>query len=147
MSHSIESRVPFLDNDLVDLSMKIPAKFKINNINKVINFDENNTYKERYIESSDGKAILRKSFENILPSEVTQYKKQGFSSPEQSWFKNDRKDFMFNILNNKNSLLFEIVDNEFAKTKLDAHIAGKANHRLFIWSLISLDSWLNNYWS
>lgn len=146
MSHSVESRVPFLDNDLVNLAMKIPAKYKINNIKNIINFDENNTYKERYIESSDGKAILRESFENILPLEITQYKKQGFSSPEQSWFKNDRKEFMYDILNDKDSMLFEVINKKYVETKLDEHLSGKVNNRLFIWSLISLDSWLKSYW-
>ena len=41
MAHSLETRVPFLDNDLVDFAQKIPVKFKIKKINKINKIDEN----------------------------------------------------------------------------------------------------------
>ena len=41
MAHSLETRVPFLDNDLVDFAMKTPVKYKLGNIKNVIKMDEN----------------------------------------------------------------------------------------------------------
>ena len=41
MAHSLESRVPFLDNDLVDFSMTIPLKYKLSNLGEVIRVNEN----------------------------------------------------------------------------------------------------------
>ena len=41
MAHSLETRVPFMDNDLVDFAMKCPIDLKLNNIKNVINIDEN----------------------------------------------------------------------------------------------------------
>ena len=41
MAHSLENRVPFLDNDLVDFAMNCPVNLKINNLSKVLNVKEN----------------------------------------------------------------------------------------------------------
>lgn len=52
MAHGLESRVPFLDNDLVDFAMRLPAKVKLGNLSEVIRLNENepggkNSYYER----------------------------------------------------------------------------------------------------
>jgi asparagine synthase (glutamine-hydrolysing) len=41
MAHSLESRVPFLDNDLVDFAMRVPAHLKLNNLAEAVRIDEN----------------------------------------------------------------------------------------------------------
>ena len=41
MAHSLETRVPFLDNDLVDFAMQCPVDLKVNNLKEVIKLDEN----------------------------------------------------------------------------------------------------------
>jgi len=41
MAHSLETRVPFMDNDLVDFAMSLPVKFKLGNLREVIRADEN----------------------------------------------------------------------------------------------------------
>ena len=43
MAHSLESRVPFMDNDLVDFAMQCPVELKLNNLGKVIRINENET--------------------------------------------------------------------------------------------------------
>ena len=60
MAHSIETRVPFLDNELVNFSQKIPVKYKLGNLEKVIKMDENEIRK--IIKTNDGKNILRKVY-------------------------------------------------------------------------------------
>lgn len=41
MAHSLETRVPFLDNDLVDFAMQVPIRLKLRNLNKVLRLNEN----------------------------------------------------------------------------------------------------------
>ena len=60
MAHTVETRQPFLDNDLVDFALTLPNEFK------------------------QGKRILKDAFSDILPIEVRTAKKQGWSSPD--WF-------------------------------------------------------------
>ena len=63
MAHSIEGRVPFLDLDLLKLSQSIPTELKL--------FQND---KGRVIE----KWILRKAFEDLLPSEIVWREKEQF---------------------------------------------------------------------
>lgn len=143
MSHGIESRVPFMDNDLVDLAMKIPAKYKIKNLQSVIRLDENETAKSKkyYIQSHDGKNILRKALGELLPKEVTELKKQGFSSPDESWMRGSRQDYIESILNNEQ--LSKVFKMNFFKTKFKEHVNHEHNNRLLLWSLVSINSFFN----
>lgn len=142
MSHGIESRVPFMDNDLVDLAMKMPAKYKIKNLQNVIRLDENETAKSKkyYIQSHDGKNILRKALSELLPEAVIDLKKQGFSSPDESWMRGSRQHYIESILQNKQ--LGEIFKMSYFHDKFNEHISHQANNRLLLWSLVSINSFL-----
>ncbi len=144
MSHGVESRVPFMDNDLVELAQRIPAKYKIKNLNSVIKLDENETAKSKkyYIQSHDGKNILRKALSELLPKEVVELKKQGFSAPDESWMRGSRKEYIENILNN--SSLETIFNMKYFKAKFEEHVEHKQNNRLLLWSLVSMNSFLKN---
>jgi asparagine synthase (glutamine-hydrolysing) len=71
MIHSIESRFPFLDEDIVKFSMNLPNKFKISRINNFYN------YKHPFLMD---KAIVRKLADRELPKSLTRKKKNGFPS-------------------------------------------------------------------
>ena len=124
MCHGIENRVPFLDNNLVDFAMTCPADLKIKNF-----------YNNR------GKYILRKMLKKNLPKEIYTNRKQGFSGPDNSWFKNQNKNFVKKILNEKNTI-FNIIDKNEVNKILENHFNNKANNRLIIWSLIYFNEWL-----
>ncbi|TLP37787.1 asparagine synthase (glutamine-hydrolyzing) [Arcobacter arenosus] len=144
MSHGVESRVPFMDNDLVELAQKIPAKYKIKNLSNVIRLDENETAKSKkyYIQSHDGKNILRKALSKLLPKEVVELKKQGFSAPDESWMRDSRKEYIENILGNSD--LEKIFNMDYFKNKFDEHLNHKQNNRLLLWSLVSINSFFIN---
>jgi asparagine synthase (glutamine-hydrolysing) len=147
MAHSLECRVPFMDNDLVDFAMKCPLKFKLNNLNKVLRLDENefsnkqNTY---FKKTNDGKQILRDSMKKILSKEILELEKQGFSAPDASWFKGESIDFVKKIIFNDNSKILSYFDNKMLNILTNKHFDGTENKRLLIWSLISFEYYLNN---
>ena len=143
MAHSIETRLPFLDNDLVDFAQKIPIKYKLKNIGDIIKMDENEIRKTN--KTNDGKIILRKSMQKYISENISKAVKQGFSSPDQSWFKGESMDFVKrNILQN-NSNINQYMDQKVIKKLVDEHLSGKKNRRLFIWSLLNFNMWLNIY--
>jgi asparagine synthase (glutamine-hydrolysing) len=144
MSHGIESRVPFMDNDLVELAQKIPAKYKIKNLKSVIKLDENETAKSKkyFIQSNDGKNILRKALSELLPQEVIELKKQGFSAPDESWMRGSRKAYIEDIL--EDSDLEKIFNMNYFKDKFNEHVKQKENNRLLLWSLVSINSFMKN---
>jgi asparagine synthase (glutamine-hydrolysing) len=143
MCHSVETRVPFLDNDLVDFAQKIPIKYKLKNLNKVIKMDENEVGKLRKM--NDGKMILRKSMSKYLPENIHKAIKQGFSSPDQSWFKGDSIEFVKKKLLKNTANIYKYIDKGTAQKLVNEHLAGKKNRRLFIWSLLNFETWLDIY--
>ena len=140
MAHSIETRIPFLDNDLVDFAQKIPIKYKLKNIDAVIKMDESKI-KKVY----DGKMILRKSMKKYLPENISKAMKQGFSSPDQSWFKGESLDFVKRKILNKNLNINKYMNQKVIKKLVDEHLGGKKNRRLFIWSLLYFQEMLSGW--
>ncbi|HSA33048.1 MAG TPA: asparagine synthase (glutamine-hydrolyzing) [bacterium] len=116
MMVSLEVRAPFLDIELVDFVRRIPARFKLRR--------------------GTTKYLLKKALEPLLPREILHRKKKGFGIPVGAWLK-------------KRTLV--VTQEEMARTGLnmsfmnhlyDDHVAGRADHRLFLWNLKMLGSWL-----
>lgn len=146
MSHSLETRVPFMDNDLVDFSMKCPVSMKIGNLNQVTKINENtfgNKQSSIFQKSSEGKQILRDVMEKYIPQEITRSAKQGFSSPDSSWFKGDSIDYVREELKNKNSKIYDFLDYKETNRLLDEHLNGTKNRRLLVWSLLNVNEYMD----
>lgn len=120
-ANSLESRVPFLDDDLVELARKLPAKYKYKN--------------------GQGKYLLRKSLNYLLPKEIVKKKKQGFSTPDGSWYRGPSIDYIKSTLLDKKAINRGYFNPEHIKRILKEHSLGKINHRLLIWSLLSFEWW------
>ncbi len=143
MAHSIETRLPFLDNDLVDFSQKIPVNLKINKFEKNYKIDENEINK--VAKTNDGKLIFRKSMKKYIPKTLFSSTKQGFSSPDKSWFMNESLNLVRKKLLDSNSKIYQYLDYNSTKKLINQHIDGKQNRRLLIWSLLNFESWKNIY--
>jgi asparagine synthase (glutamine-hydrolysing) len=147
MAHSLETRVPFLDNDLVDFAMKLPTSMKLGNLTEVVREDENQLGKSRkhFQKTRDGKLILRKLMRRYIPEEVADAVKQGFSAPDASWFKGESIDYVNRVVDDPKSRIYEFMDPKAVHKLVDAHMSGAENKRLLIWSLLSLESWANAF--
>lgn len=143
MAHSLETRVPFLDNDLVDFAQKIPVKFKLGNLNKVIKMDENEIGKMQ--KTNDGKVILRKAMSKYIPEDIHKAVKQGFSSPDNSWFKGESIDFVKAKLLNSDANIYKYMNKDATQKLINEHLEGKQNRRLFVWSLLNFEDWNKIY--
>ena len=147
MAHSLETRVPFLDNDLVDFAMQIPVSLKLGQIEEVMRINENEPGKlKKYFEKTrDGKLILRKVMEKYIPKEITDAVKQGFSAPDASWFKGESIDYVRRKLFNGKARIYEFLDRDSVHGLVNEHLAGQQNRRLLIWSLLNVESWCDQY--
>ncbi|RAP27581.1 asparagine synthase (glutamine-hydrolyzing) [Candidatus Marinamargulisbacteria bacterium SCGC AG-333-B06] len=142
MAHSLETRIPFLDNDLVDFSMKLPVKYKLGNLTKVVALNENmpgSKTQAYFKKTQDGKLLLRKAMERYIPKEVTELQKQGFSAPDQSWFKKDSFSYIYRSIYNPKSKLYDLFDYDAVTKLTNEHINGEQNRRLLIWGLLNID--------
>ena len=144
MAHGLETRVPFMDNDLVDYAMRCPVSLKLNNLSNVVNVDENDLSKaHKYFQkTSDGKQILRDMMSKYVPREITQAPKQGFSSPDSSWFKGDSVEFVRDQLFDRNATIYSVLDYKNTCTIIEKHLNGDENRRLLIWSLLNVSEYL-----
>jgi asparagine synthase (glutamine-hydrolysing) len=145
MAHSLESRVPFMDNDLVDFAMQCPVGLKLNNLAEVLKINENepgNKQGQFFQKTNDGKQILRNMMARHIPEETTRAEKQGFSSPDASWFKGESIEFVKRALLNRNALIYNVLDRSAVMHLVEQHLNGQQNRRLLIWSLLNIEVWL-----
>ena len=147
MAHSLETRVPLLDNDLVDLACQTPVRYKIANLHNWKAFNENTPRPGKIgLERTDvGKDILRKTMGRIIPKSITQAKKQGFSGPDESWFRGSSEKYMRDLLLSDKARINEYLNPEYVRQVIETHSSGAENKRLLIWSLLSFEWWLKQF--
>lgn len=87
LAHGLESRPPFLDHRLVELSSQINPRLKLR--------------------GTVGKYILKEAFSNCLPQEIINRKKQGFGVPLIHYLQNELQDLVQSkVLNYKENRFF-----------------------------------------
>ena len=124
MAHSIESRVPFLDYRLVQLGI--------------------NLHPDHLIYKKVSRPLYRKALENSLPAEIINRKiKQGFPTPFAKWTRKSLKPLVSDILLSNKSKIYEYVNMDFVKQKLDSHFQENIDFSWFIWRLLSLEKFLS----
>ena len=121
MAASVESRVPFLDHELVEFALQIPQALLLN--------------------GSGGKAILKKAVEDLLPRSIVHRPKLGFPTPWSRWLAGPRLGVIQDLLLEKRSTdrgLFKpaAVDQLFRE-----HRARYRDHYDRIWRLLNLELW------
>jgi asparagine synthase (glutamine-hydrolysing) len=120
MAASIESRVPFLDHQLVEFTAGIPARYSI--------------------QGMEGKSILKSAAEDLLPRSIVYRKKMGFPTPWSRWLETrlDTLEAMLVEPRTLNRGLFrrDAIENLFAE-----HRAGRRDHGDRIWRLLNLEIW------
>jgi len=148
MAHGLETRVPFLDNDLVDFAMRLPAAAKLGNLGEVVRLNENDpgAKTRAYFEKThDGKLLLRHAMQRYVPASITEAVKQGFSAPDASWFKGESIDYVRRKLMKNDAVLFNFLDRTSIQRLVSDHLGGKVNRRLLIWSLLSVEQWCRTF--
>lgn len=120
MAASIESRVPFLDHTFVEFAMKLPDSMKL---------------------PSDGKYILKRAVEDLLPREIVHRTKMGFPTPMRRWFSEQRCAFLIDYLRDPNGLLAKYFDLSRLGDLLARHQAGTEDATDRIWRLLNLQIW------
>jgi len=133
MAHSLETRVPFLDNALAEHAFRMRPGWKVRG-------SHTDTTPQ-----TGGKWILRRAMETLLPASFIHQPKQGFSTPEANWYRGPLLDYLKEILlDPKAEQRFYLEPGTLGRI-LREHEAGTHNHRLLLWSLLSLE-WLNRHY-
>ena len=121
MAHSLETRVPLLDNELVDFVLDLPWAC--------------------LCDGRRGKIIFRESVKPWVPEEIYSKPKMGFGPPDASWYRGALKDWIRQELSDRRIQLRGIFRPSFVKGVLEDHFQGRRNNVALIWSLLSFESW------
>ena len=126
MANSLEVRAPLLDHSIIEYAASLPSRWKMNGTQK--------------------KYILRKAFSKLLPDDFLARKKQGFTVPLSSWFRQDLKQFAFVALF-ESEFMEEVFNLNMLEIIWNQHQAHKVDHGTLLWSLLSLSLWHKEYLS
>lgn len=147
MAHGLETRVPFMDNDVVDFAMNCPVSLKLDYSRSEPRLDENilTMKSDAYVaQTGNGKRILRDSTQQLLPESARTSKKQGFSAPDASWFKGESIDYVREKLLSQDAKLTQFLSPGETSKLVNEHFSGEKNRRLLIWSLLSFENYLDS---
>ncbi len=121
MAVSLETRVPYLDKDLVSLAFQVPERFKL--------------------ERGSTKAILKRVAARKIPRECVYRPKEGFSIPIKHWLKTEFSPLMHALLNKQTIEADGLFSWPLIQRLQDEHQRGSHNHSHILWALIVLHDW------
>jgi asparagine synthase (glutamine-hydrolysing) len=125
MAVSLEVRAPFLDPRVAEFAASLPLRYKL--------------------KGNQGKYVLKKAMEKLLPKNILHRPKKGFGVPIAEWLKGRLNPLMRDLLDStrlKNQGLFE--ENHVQKL-INEHETGAASHHKQLWTLLVFQLWLDNF--
>lgn len=121
MAASIESRVPFLDHELVEFTAKIPAQYSVRGM--------------------AGKFILKEAMQDLLPTSIIYRKKMGFPTPWEHWLAGPTLDGLERMLLAPRSTDRRLFRRQAVQRIFAEHRNHVCDHNNKIWRLLNLEIW------
>ena len=125
MAVSLEARAPFLDYRLVEFCASLPPHLRLN--------------------GKRSKYILKEAFRGILPDEILDRRKEGFSIPIKSWMKGELKPMLLEFLSPRALAETGWFDSAHVQRLIGEHLAGRENHSHRLWALLMFQMWHHEY--
>jgi len=122
MAASVESRVPFLDHELVEFTASIPAKYSTKGIK--------------------GKCILKAAVADLLPAAIVHRQKMGFPTPWAYWLAGPHLESLERLLLETRTLERRLFRPEVLRRLFAEQRSGYRDHGNRIWRLLNLELWL-----
>jgi len=121
MAVALECRVPFLDHRLVELCTRIPPEDKA--------------------DLFSGKKVFKRAMRGVIPDEIINRKKAGFTLPLDQWFRSELREMVTDLLSEDRIKKQGVFDPAAVGRMLSAHLSGRENmgHQLF--SLLIFQMW------
>jgi asparagine synthase (glutamine-hydrolysing) len=121
MGNSLETRAPFLDNEVLALALHMPERMRIRGTTQ--------------------KVALRRAFADVIPPENVQRIKRGFGMPVGAWLRGHMAGYAREVLLDPVTLGRGLLRPEGVQTLLNDHMSGKADHGQRLWALLTLELW------
>ena len=125
MATSLETRVPFLDHRFVEFSATIPSRLKL--------------------QGKNTKYLFKKAMGDVLPPQILNRSKEGFSIPIKNWLKEDLKPLMLEVLDQQKIKREGFFNTNYVEQLKKEHLSGKENHSHRLWSMMVFGIWQDLY--
>ena len=121
MAANLEVRVPFLNQEMLALTARMPARLKLHGLKR--------------------KYILKRAAEKFLPREVVWRKKAGFGAPIRSWLRGALRPMVNDLLSEETvnrRCLFRPAE---VRRVIEANLSGREDYNLQVFQLLTLELW------
>ena len=122
MAVSLETRVPFLNTEVIDFAWRLPINMKIRN--------------------NKGKWILREVLKKYMPNKIIDRPKMGFGIPIDKWLRGSLLDWAENLLDDQKLKQQGYFQSALVRNMWKEHLSGKRNHQYELWDILMFQSWL-----
>ncbi len=123
MAASVEARVPFLDNEVVDFCMRLSGPQKVHLGHK--------------------KWLLKKALEGVVPNDVLYGKKTGFGVPYGYWLRHALKPFFFDQLETFQNSYPDVMDSVAVQVLYKDHVSRQRDSSFLLWKILNFMIWAN----
>lgn len=122
MAHSLEARVPLLDNTIIDFAATLPVSMKLR--------------------GRVSKVVVKKAIGPIMPPELMKQRKQGFAVPLHRWFRDELRDHFLNAVLSHEARNSALLNRRAIRAMYDAHIQREDNYGHPLWAILMFEHWL-----
>jgi asparagine synthase (glutamine-hydrolysing) len=121
MAASIEARVPLLDHPLIEWAARLPDRHKLQGL--------------------EGKVLLKRLARRLLPREVVDRPKVGFTVPLAPWFRGPLRELLADTLLSPACLARGYYEEAELRRTVQDHLEGRRDRSRELWTLLTLELW------
>ena len=121
MAVALETRVPFLDKDVVEFAARIPPHMKVRD--------------------GRGKWLIRQVLYQHVPRDLVDRPKTGFGIPIDEWLRGPLKSWASDLLSPGRLRRQGLLNRSRIEQRLAEHMSGQRNHGYWLWNVLMFQSW------
>jgi len=125
MAANLEVRVPFLNQEMMELAARMPPDLKLRGLKR--------------------KYILKRAMERLLPREIVWRKKAGFGAPIRSWLRGPLRPMVNDLLSAETIKRRGLFRPEEVRRVIDANLSGREDYNLQVFQLLNLELWQREF--
>jgi len=125
MAANLEVRVPFLNQEMLELTARMPPELKLKGIKR--------------------KYILKRSCEKLLPRDVVWRKKAGFGAPIRSWLRGPLRPMVAELLSAETIKRRGLFRPEEVQRIIAVNLSGREDYNLQVFQLLNLELWMQTF--
>jgi asparagine synthase (glutamine-hydrolysing) len=125
MAVALETRVPFLDKDVVEFASLIPPGMKVRD--------------------GHGKWLVRQVLYRHVPKNLVDRPKTGFGIPIDDWLRGPLKSWASDLLSPARLRAQNLFDVGRVTTRMAEHMSGRRNHGYWLWNVLMAEAWYDQW--